>query len=120
VIVEVALTRPAVFVFVAIARFVMLDRWSMDSRKGLASGTHAILMTQKAINSTTEFRQRTHRSKDNNRLTRVIQKYGRNDLLAIDELGYVHLDQQSAELFFQILTSLQSTHERHGRLASSG
>jgi DNA replication protein DnaC len=43
-------------------------------------------------------------AKDNNHLTRVVQKYGRYDLLAIDELGYVHLDQQSAELLFQILT----------------
>ncbi len=43
-------------------------------------------------------------AKDDNHLTRVVQKYGRYELLAIDELGYVHLDQQSAELLFQILT----------------
>jgi DNA replication protein DnaC len=43
-------------------------------------------------------------AKDDNHLGRVVQKYGRYDLLAIDELGYVHLDQKSAELLFQILT----------------
>ena len=43
-------------------------------------------------------------AKDDNHLTRVVQKYGRYELLAIDELGYVHLDQKSAELLFQILT----------------
>ena len=43
-------------------------------------------------------------AKDDNHLTRVVQKYGRYELLAIDELGYVHLDQHSAELLFQILT----------------
>jgi DNA replication protein DnaC len=43
-------------------------------------------------------------AKDDNHLSRVVQKYGRYDLLAIDELGYVHLDQKSAELLFQILT----------------
>ena len=43
-------------------------------------------------------------AKDDNHLGRVVQKYGRYDLLAIDELGYVHLDTRSAELLFQILT----------------
>jgi DNA replication protein DnaC len=37
-------------------------------------------------------------------LTRLVARYGRYDLLAIDELGYVHLDEHSAELLFQILT----------------
>jgi DNA replication protein DnaC len=43
-------------------------------------------------------------AKDDNHLSRVVTRYGKLDLLAIDELGYVHLDQQSAELLFQILT----------------
>jgi DNA replication protein DnaC len=38
------------------------------------------------------------------KLSRVVARYGRYDLLAIDELGYVRLDQHSAELLFQILT----------------
>jgi DNA replication protein DnaC len=37
-------------------------------------------------------------------LSRVVARYGRLDLLAIDEVGYVQLDQRSAELLFQILT----------------
>jgi DNA replication protein DnaC len=43
-------------------------------------------------------------AQDDQKLSRVIARYGRLDLLAIDELGYVHLDQKSAELLFQILT----------------
>lgn len=41
---------------------------------------------------------------DDHKLSRVVARYGRYDLLAIDELGYVHLDNRSAELLFQILT----------------
>jgi DNA replication protein DnaC len=41
---------------------------------------------------------------DDHKLSRVVARYGRYDLLAIDELGYIHLDQHSAELLFQILT----------------
>ena len=37
-------------------------------------------------------------------LSRVVARYGRLDLLAIDELVYVHLDTRAAELLFQILT----------------
>jgi DNA replication protein DnaC len=43
-------------------------------------------------------------AQDDHHLSRVVARYGRVDLLAIDELGYVHLDQRSAELLFQILT----------------
>lgn len=41
---------------------------------------------------------------DDHKLSRVVARYGRYDLLAIDELGYIRLDQHSAELLFQILT----------------
>ena len=42
---------------------------------------------------------------DNDReLTRVIARYGRVDLLCIDELGYINLDRRGAELLFQVLT----------------
>jgi len=37
-------------------------------------------------------------------LSRLIARYGRLDLLCLDELGYVHLDDRGAELLFQILT----------------
>jgi DNA replication protein DnaC len=40
---------------------------------------------------------------DDHKLSRGA-RYGRHALLAIDELGYVRLDQHSAELLFQILT----------------
>ncbi|HET9005814.1 MAG TPA: IS21-like element helper ATPase IstB [Actinomycetes bacterium] len=42
---------------------------------------------------------------DNDReLTRVIARYGRIDLLCLDELGYLQLDRRGAELLFQVLT----------------
>ncbi len=37
-------------------------------------------------------------------LTKTIARYGRVDLLCIDELGYMALDKRGAELLFQVLT----------------
>jgi DNA replication protein DnaC len=34
----------------------------------------------------------------------VIARYGRVDLLCLDELGYLQLDRRGAELLFQVLT----------------
>jgi DNA replication protein DnaC len=42
---------------------------------------------------------------DNDRqLTKTIARYGRVDLLCLDELGYLALDRRGAELLFQVLT----------------
>jgi DNA replication protein DnaC len=41
---------------------------------------------------------------DERRLSRLVARYGRLDLLLVDELGYVQLDVRGAELFFQVLT----------------
>ena len=41
---------------------------------------------------------------DDRSLSRVVGKYGRLDLLCLDELGYVQLDARGSELLFQILT----------------
>jgi len=41
---------------------------------------------------------------DERRLSRVVSRYGRLDLLCLDELGYVKLDTRGAELLFQIIT----------------
>ena len=38
------------------------------------------------------------------RLTKLLARYARVDLLLLDELGYVQLDTRGAELLFQILT----------------
>lgn len=47
---------------------------------------------------------------DNDRqLTRVIARYGRVDLLCLDELGYLQLDRRGAELLFQVLTEREET-----------
>ena len=41
---------------------------------------------------------------DTRQLSRVVGRYGRLDLLLLDELGYVRLDPRGAELLFQIIT----------------
>jgi DNA replication protein DnaC len=41
---------------------------------------------------------------DERRLSRIVSRYGRLDLLCLDELGYVQLDGRGSELLFQILT----------------
>jgi DNA replication protein DnaC len=38
------------------------------------------------------------------RLAKTIARYGRVDLLCIDELGYMQLDRRGAEMLFQVLT----------------
>lgn len=41
---------------------------------------------------------------DDARLSRTIARYGRVDLLCLDELGYLELDRRGAELLFQVFT----------------
>ncbi|MCP4962402.1 MAG: ATP-binding protein, partial [Actinomycetia bacterium] len=41
---------------------------------------------------------------DERRLSRLVARYGRLDLLCLDEVGYIQLDTRGAELLFQILT----------------
>lgn len=41
---------------------------------------------------------------DERNLSRLVARYGRLDLLCLDELGYVHLDSRGAELLFQVIT----------------
>jgi DNA replication protein DnaC len=41
---------------------------------------------------------------DEKQLNKTITRYGRVDLLCIDELGYMELDRHGAELLFQVLT----------------
>jgi DNA replication protein DnaC len=41
---------------------------------------------------------------DDKQLVKTIARYGRVDLLCVDELGYMELDKRGAELLFQVLT----------------
>ncbi len=41
---------------------------------------------------------------DEKQLSKTIARYGRVDLLCIDDLGYMELDRRGAELLFQVLT----------------
>ena len=43
------------------------------------------------------------------RSTKTIARYGRVDLLCLDELGYMELDRRGAELLFQVLTEREET-----------
>lgn len=46
---------------------------------------------------------------DERQLAKTIARYGRVDLLCIDELGYMQLDRRGAELLFQVLTEREET-----------
>ena len=41
---------------------------------------------------------------DDKQLIKLINRYGRVDLILVDELGYLQLDRRGAELLFQVLT----------------
>jgi DNA replication protein DnaC len=41
---------------------------------------------------------------DEKQLSKLITRYGRFDLILVDELGYLELDRRGAELLFQVLT----------------
>ena len=41
---------------------------------------------------------------DDRQISRTVARYGRLDLLCLDEVGYVHADPRGAELLFQIMT----------------
>ena len=43
-------------------------------------------------------------AQDDKVLSRVVARYGRLDLLCLDEFGYLSLDTKGAELLFQVLT----------------
>lgn len=43
-------------------------------------------------------------AEDERGLSKVVARYGRLDLLCLNELGYLHLDRRGAELLFQVLT----------------
>ncbi|MFI5711985.1 ATP-binding protein [Kribbella sp. NPDC051620] len=48
--------------------------------------------------------QRARRGRRRDDVGEAIARYGRVDLLCIDELGYMQLDRRGAELLFQVLT----------------
>jgi DNA replication protein DnaC len=48
-------------------------------------------------------------SRDEKKLSRIVQRYSRYSLLIVDELGYIPFSRQGAELLFQVLA------ERHER-----
>ncbi|MGW3654449.1 Imm49 family immunity protein [Streptomyces sp. NPDC005151] len=75
------------------------------SRMLIALGTEAAMkgyrvrytLATKLVNELVE-------AADEKQLNKTIARYGRVDLLCIDELGYMELDRRGAELLFQVLT----------------
>ncbi|WP_301184293.1 ATP-binding protein [Nocardiopsis exhalans] len=75
------------------------------SRLLIALGTEAAMngfrvkhtLATKLVNELVE-------ASDDKQLGKTIARYGRVDLLCIDELGYMELDRRGAELLFQVLT----------------
>ncbi len=54
-------------------------------------------LTSKLVNELVE-------AADEKQLAKTIARYGRVDLLCLDELGFLELDRKGAELLFQVLT----------------
>ena len=54
-------------------------------------------LTSKLVNELVE-------AADEKQLSKTIARYGRVDLLCLDELGFLELDRRGAELLFQVLT----------------
>lgn len=88
----------------------MLQSFAITSGTGkshllIALGTEAAMaghrvkytLATKLVNELVE-------ASDEMTLTKTIARYGRVDLLCIDELGYMALDKRGAELLFQVLT----------------
>ena len=59
--------------------------------------TEAVRLAEQLVNELVE-------AADERVLSRVVARYGRLDLLCLDELGYVQIDPRGAELLFQIIT----------------
>ncbi len=53
---------------------------------------------------------------DDKQLAKTIARYGRVDLLMIDELGYMEMDRRGAELLFQVLTETRREEFHRDRL----
>lgn len=77
-----------------------LDAYPRTSRRSRATPSTAksqFTLATKLVNELVE-------AADEKQLARTIARYGRVDLLCIDELGYMELDRRGAELLFQVLT----------------
>jgi DNA replication protein DnaC len=53
---------------------------------------------------------------DDRQLTKVLTRYGRVDLLCLDEFGYLDLDKAGAKLLFQIFTDREATPRHRDRV----
>ena len=56
---------------------------------------------------------------DERQLSRVVGRYGRLDLLLLDELGYVQIDPRGAELLFHLNARILETGTEPYRLRTS-
>jgi DNA replication protein DnaC len=70
---------------------------SLGAQAAMAGFKVRYVLAAKLVNELVE-------AADDKQLTKTIARYGRVDLLCIDELGYMELDRRGAELLFQVLT----------------
>ena len=71
----------------------------------IALGTEAAMIGQRVkYTLATTLANELVEAADEKILSKTIARYGRVDLLCIDELGYVQLDRRGAELLFQVLS----------------
>jgi DNA replication protein DnaC len=70
---------------------------SLGTEAAMAGFRVRYMLAAKLVNELVE-------AADDRQLTKTIARYGRVDLLCIDELGYMELDRRGAELLFQVLT----------------
>ena len=85
------------------------DAWWAAARTahGDAAGTRAlveVLLLHRRMARAAKLVNELVEAADDKQLTKTIARYGRVDLLCIDELGYMELDRRGAELLFQVLT----------------
>lgn len=70
---------------------------ALDTEAAMAGYRVEYVLATKLVNELVE-------AADQKQLTKTIARYGRVDLLCIDELGHMELDRRGAELLFQVLT----------------
>jgi DNA replication protein DnaC len=79
--------------------------WPRKSHLLIALGTEAAMHEYRVkYVLATKLVNEPVKAADKKLLAKTIARYGRVDLLCIDELGYMGLDRRGAELLFQVLT----------------
>lgn len=102
---ELLVKDSRVGLFAAIRRDGLGDSGTGKSHLLIALGTEAVMAGYRVkYTLATKLANELVEAADELVLSKTIARYGRVDLLCIDELGYMQLDRRGAELLFQVLT----------------